>query len=121
MSKNNGMITVAVVAIAAIIGLVMNFSGGSVGAFDVEPQPVYPVQTNAYVPLVGYSQTTGIETSPAILQVGTEIGNQCLGWTVDKRECCSLTCGDPSVCPDGNCFGACYSACVDVIDAYYGY
>jgi len=115
MSKNYGMITVAVVAIAAIIGLVMNFSGGSVGAFDGV------VQTTGYEPLVGHSQTVGIQTSPAILQLGTQIGNQCLGWTVDKRKCCSLTCGDPSVCPDGNCFRECQTACVDVIDAYYGY
>ena len=111
--NNYGNIIVAVVAVAAIIGLVSSFTGtGLAGLFHMTGDPGYEV-------LAGYSGVSGIQTSPSVIALGNDLGESCLSWTVDQHQCCSMSCGD-SV-DSGNDYNECNRACQNTVNAYYGY
>ena len=105
MSKNFGLIVTAIVAVVAIIGLVINFSGSSAtGAAQ-----------STYVPLEGYPSNNPIDFDEYYETLGLEKGQECLSWTKDQQKCCDV------LCPNEAGFSTCKLHCKDVIEEYYGY
>ena len=112
-NNNFNNIIVAVVAVAAILGLVSSFTGsGLAGLFHMTGEPGYET-------LAGYSGVSGVETAPSVVALGNDIGDSCLSWTTDQGQCCSATCGD--VVASGNDFNECKAACLNTVQEYYGY
>lgn len=104
MKENQGTIITAVVAVVAILGLVMNFSGGLTGAADT-----------TYVPLQGYPSGNLIDADMSYDALGVQLGEACLSWPTDQQICCDRS------CPNDAGFNTCKSACKDVIEGSYGY
>lgn len=110
MDENRANIIVALVAVAAIVGLVSSFSGVNLGGlFHAD---TYPADSG-----IGLA-------SQQNHAIGIDIGNACLqNWDVATQgsydDCCPASCG--AVCTDGNCFRECTRGCYTSVNAAFGY
>ena len=110
MDENRANIIVAIVAVAAIVGLVASFSGVNLsGLLHAGSAPA----------------DSGIGlASQQNHAIGNDLGNACLqNWNVATQgpydDCCPASCGQ--VCTDGNCFRECVSGCYSSVRAAFGY
>jgi len=113
MDENRANIIVAVVAVAAIVGLVASFSGVNLSGLSHAFNPGSPPADRDIDPALAQYHDIGIDLGVACLQ----------NWDVATQgpydDCCSASCG--AVCTDGNCYTRCVRGCYNSMNAAFGY